>query len=166
VKREHKTISFSSVVSGVVTVQGDEGGEQPATGKDRIRQVVAVNEVFGRVHDQACILTVVEIWDRHVRAAFLAEIGDRERADREEFHRALGEWMRAKRRGEATEADRPDMARAHGFPGMSVTWVVEGAGVRSERRGATGQGGEDWQRLEVEWDLALPDRCDELVISV
>jgi hypothetical protein len=165
-KEERKTVvSFSSAVSGLVTA-GRLAPTAPASVvKDRLRKVVGANQIVGLVEDEPCTLVSVEIWGQRVRAGLLIEVGDEAGELQTERHRQLADWLHAKRIGEATDADRPDFGPGHGFPGMSVTWVLEAADNRVVGVLASGHGGDGWRRIEVEWDLTLPDNCAELVIT-
>ena len=160
-KEERRVItSVGTLVAGTATIDSGED----ATPVDRLQRVVAVNRVVGLIEDEPCVLTALEIWQHSVHAHLLIDVGPQAAAEQHRHAAELTEWIRARDAGETTDADRPSLGLPHGFPGRSVTWVVEAAGRRARGRLMSGHGDSQFRRLEIAWDLTLPDDCTELVL--
>lgn len=160
-KEEKRVItSFATLVTGTATI----GSTQDAETGDRLQKVIAVHRVLGLIDDEPCVLTALEVWQRTVHAHLLLEVGTQAEAEQHQHARELTEWIRAREAGEATDADRPSLGLTHGFPGQSVSWVLEAAGQRTHGRLTSGHGGGPYRRLEIEWDVTLPEDCSEVVV--
>jgi hypothetical protein len=43
--------------------------------------------------------------------------------------------------------------------------MLDAGDVSKEGHVAAGQGGGDWWRMDVQWDVAVPEDCAELIVS-
>jgi hypothetical protein len=162
-KVEHRSVSF---VSGLVAARSERRDAEPEPGPDRLVRVLGDGDVFGLVEGEQAVLIAVEIWGRTVHADFLIAVDPARDEARAERARQMHEWLAKKQAGEATDADRPlPMATAMTHPGATTTWLLEAGGASVEGRLVAGQGGGEWWRLGIEWDVAVEDNAGALDIS-
>ncbi|MDX6198611.1 MAG: hypothetical protein QOJ79_1762 [Actinomycetota bacterium] len=160
-------VSTSSVAlfSGLVEVRGNRPEPEPDPRPDRLVRVLGDGRVFGLVEGEQAVLIAVEVWERSVHADFLIAVDPAAHEVRDERARLMRDWLQKKHAGEATDADRPLVSMAMSHPGAATTWLLEADGRSVEGRVASGQGGQDWWRLRVQWDVAADDSARELVVS-
>ncbi|MDT7571757.1 MAG: hypothetical protein QOE05_1931 [Actinomycetota bacterium] len=158
----HRAIGF---VSGLVRARGSRGHAEADTSPDRLVRVLGDGHVFGLVEGEQAVLIAVEIWERTVHAEFLIAVDPAAEEARSERGRELADWFARKQAGEVPEGDRPPMPSAATHPGATTTWLLEVGGSSVEGRVAAGQGGGDWWRLGIRWDVAVGHEPDRLVLS-
>jgi hypothetical protein len=152
-------------VSGLVQAHGSRPSPEPDPEPDALVRVIGHGHVFGLVEGEQALLIAVEIWKRAVEADFLIAVDPGMHDARAERGRLLQDWLAKKQRGEATDADRPPMATVMAHPGAATTWLLEAGEASAEGHVASGQGGGDWWRLRVRWDVAVDEQAGGLVLS-
>jgi hypothetical protein len=152
-------------MSGLVQLRGaGDAGEPEPQHPDRLVRVLGSGQVFGLVEGEQAVLIAVEIWQRTVHADFLIAVDPGSHEARLERGRQLREWFTKRQAGEVTDADRPPMSTAMTQPGSATTWLLDVGGTSEEGRVVAGQGGGEWWRLRIQWEVAAEHEA-ALVIS-
>jgi hypothetical protein len=159
------TATSVGFMSGLVQSRGagtevEPEPEQP----DRLLRVLGSGQVFGLVEGEQAVLIAVEIWQRSVHADLLIAVEPGSDEARLERARQLREWFTKRQAGEVTDADRPPMSTAMTHPGAATTWLLDVGGTTAEGSVVAGQGGGEWWRLRVQWEVAAEHQA-VLVIS-
>ncbi|MDT7548326.1 MAG: hypothetical protein QOE84_720 [Actinomycetota bacterium] len=165
VTSEEVTVSSFSLVSGFAQASGGEAAPKPVDQPDRIVRVLADGHVFGLVDGEQAVLICVEVWQRSVRASFLIAVSPAAEHERSARTRQMRDWFLKKQAGEATDADRPAMSTAQRHPGAAASWLLDADGQSTQGAVVAGQGGSDWWRVDVQWDVAVGENCRELHVS-
>jgi hypothetical protein len=155
-----QAVGFMSALSRVREPGEEVEPDQP----DRLLTVLGSGQVFGLVEGEEAVLIAVEVWERTVHADFLIAVDPAVAEVRAERGRQLRDWFAKKQAGEATDADRPLMATGMTHPGAATTWLLDAGGASVEGNVVAGQGGGDWWRLRVQWEVAA-GKEGALVIS-
>ncbi|MDT7538734.1 MAG: hypothetical protein QOI82_2319 [Actinomycetota bacterium] len=158
------TVTVSGFVSGLAQTPPSPAEAEPHQ-PDRLVRVLGSGQVFGLVEGEQAVLVAVELWERTVHADFLIAVSPTAEAARADRGRQLRQWVAKKQAGEVTDADRPPMSGAMAHPGSATTWLLDAGGASVEGNVVAGQGGGDWWRLRVQWDVAASEATEELVIS-
>jgi hypothetical protein len=165
VTSEEVTVSSISLVSGFAQASGGEAAPKPVDQPDRIVRVLADGHVFGLVDGEQTVLICVEVWERSVRASLLIAVSPVAEHERSARSRQMRDWLLKKQAGEATDENRPPMSTALRHPGAAASWLLDADGQSTPGAVVAGQGGSDWWRVDVQWDVAVGESCRELQVS-
>jgi hypothetical protein len=163
-----RTKQFAVQSIGVLTATTQDSGgaaQQHEELPDSLVRVIGSGQLFGLIDDEQAVLLCTEVWRRTVRASFLLATSPVAEAERIDRHRELREWFAKKQAGEVDDGERPPMSAGMRHPGSGATWSLRTPEGVTEGRMASGSGGGEWWRVDIEWQVALPTECREVEIS-